>query len=145
MLKPKVLLLLTMMISGSLAYGQSAEEKQLLKAVEDLRLALISGDQGALDAIAADNLSYWHSSGKYENKAAFIESLTSGQSDFVSIDLSDQTISISGDIATVHHTLSGKTNDGGKPGTVRIGVLLVFQKHNGNWRLFARQAFKLPS
>lgn len=145
MLRPKILLFLTMIVSGTLAYGQTAEEKQLLKTVEDLRLAMISGNRQALDAIAADKLNYWHSSGKHEDKAAFIESLTSGKSDFLSINLSEQTINISGDVATVHHILSGETNDGGKPGTVRIGVLLVFQKQSGNWKLFARQAFKLPS
>lgn len=145
MLKPKILLFLTMMVSASLAYSQTAEEQQVLTAVENLRLAMISGDKNALDEIAADNLNYWHSSGKHEDKAAFIESLTSGKSDFVSIDLSDQKVSISGDVATVHHTLSGETNDGGKPGTVKIGILLVFQKHGTAWKLFARQAFKLPS
>ncbi|WP_134087802.1 nuclear transport factor 2 family protein [Olivibacter sp. XZL3] len=145
MLRPKILLLFTMIVSGTLTYGQTAEEKQLLKTVEDLRLAMINGDRNALDAIAADNLNYWHSSGNHEDKATFIESLTSGKSDFVTINLSEQTVTISGEVATVHHILSGETNDGGKPGSVRIGVLLVFQKQGERWKLFARQAFKLPA
>ena len=132
-----------MMVSGSIAYGQNKAEQEVLNAVEDLRLALISGDSKALDAIAADNLSYWHSSGKHEDKAAFIESLVSGKSDFVSIDLSDQTIKMSGEVAIVHHVLTAKTNDGGVPGTVKIGILLVFQKYKEGWKLFARQAYKV--
>ena len=34
------------------------------------------------------------------------------------------------------------TNDGGKPGTVKLKVLLIFQKENGAWKLLARQAVK---
>jgi len=132
-----------MMMSGTIALGQSQEEKTVAKAVEDLRLALISGDAKALDVLAADNLSYWHSSGKHEDKAAFIESLTTGKSDFVSIDLTDQSIKISGDVAIVHHILSAKTNDNGQPGQVKIGILLVFQKQGTDWKLFARQAYKV--
>jgi len=132
-----------MMMSGTIALGQSQEEKAVAKAVENLRLALISGDAKALDALAADNLSYWHSSGKHEDKAAFIESLTTGKSDFVSIDLTDQTIKVSGNVAIVHHILSAKTNDNGQPGQVKIGILLVFQKQGTDWKLFARQAYKV--
>jgi len=132
-----------MMMSGTIALGQSQEEKTVAKAVEDLRLALISGDAKALDVLAADNLSYWHSSGKHEDKAAFIESLTTGKSDFVSIDLTDQSIKISGDVAIVHHILSAKTNDNGQPGQVKIGILLVFQKQGADWKLVARQAYKI--
>lgn len=132
-----------MMMSGTIALGQSQEEKTVAKAVEDLRLALISGDAKALDVLAADNLSYWHSSGKHEDKAAFIESLTTGKSDFVSIDLTEQTIKVSGNVAIVHHILSAKTNDNGQPGQVKIGILLVFQKQGTDWKLFARQAYKV--
>lgn len=144
MLQQKVFLLLAMMVTGTLAYSQSSEEKKILKTVEDLRQAMLDGDRKALDAIAADNLSYWHSGGNLEDKSTFIENLATGKSDFVTLDLTDQTINISNDVAVVHHILTAKTNDGGKSGNVRIGVLLVFQKHQADWKLFARQAFKLP-
>ena len=31
----------------------------------------------------------------------------------------------------------------GKPATTRIGMLLVWQKQDGSWKLLARQGFKL--
>ncbi|MFC6101997.1 nuclear transport factor 2 family protein [Olivibacter domesticus] len=145
MFKQKVVLLLAMMVTGTLVHSQSLTEKKLLKTVDELRQAMLNGNRKALDAIAADNLSYWHSGGNLEDKATFIESLASGKSDFVTLDLTDQTTTISNDVATVHHILTAKTNDGGKPGNVRIGVLLVFQKYGEDWKLFARQAFKLPT
>lgn len=141
----RIFLILLAMIATPSVHSQTLEEKRVTEAVEKLKQAMLSGDPKALDHIAADNLSYWHSSGKHEDKAAFIESLVTGQSDFVSIDLSDQTLKVSGDVATVHHILTAKTNDGGQPGEVKIGILLVFQKLENEWKLFARQAFKLPS
>jgi hypothetical protein len=127
-----------------LAIGQSKEEKEVASAVEFLRKAMLDGDKASLDKIAAPELSYGHSSGTIEDKAAFIEALVSGKNDFVTIALSDQTVQMVGNsLALVRHKLKADTNNGGTPGTANIGILLVFQKQQGQWKLLARQAFKL--
>ena len=128
-------------------YGASAQSKQqaeVAKAVEQLRLAMISGQKADLDAIAADSLSYGHSSGKVQNKTEFMESFITKASVFVSITLTDQTIKVVGNTAIVRHKLSAQTADGGKPGSVNLGIVLVFVKQKGAWKLLVRQAFKLP-
>ncbi len=80
-----------------------------------------------------------------EDQKEFIRAITSGESHFTRIDLSDQTISISGDLAIVRHKLMGDTHNKGKdPAPVKLGVLYVWQKLKGNWLLVGRQAFKLP-
>ena len=91
-----------------------------------------------------DELTYGHSSGKIQDKAAFEEALLSKASDFVTIDLSDQTIKVVGSMAWVRHTLSATTNDGGTPGQTKLYVLSVWMKQKGAWKLFARQAVKVP-
>ncbi len=123
--------------------AQSKEYKAVEAAVEKLRMAMISGERAALTKIASDSLSYGHSSGKVQTKAEFVEGIASGQSDFVTIDLSEQTISLVDNIAVVRHTLKATTNDGGKPGTANIKILLVWAKEKGQWKLLARQAVKL--
>jgi len=130
-------------LGSSVVNAQLKEVKQVEQAVEKLKAALISGDEADLKAITTANLSYGHSSGKVEDQKTFIETLTSGHSDFVSIDLSDQTVQVSGNTAIVRHTLSASTNDSGKPGTVKLGIMLVWQKQGGQWKLLARQAFKI--
>ncbi|RYF14680.1 MAG: nuclear transport factor 2 family protein, partial [Flavobacteriales bacterium] len=60
------------------------------------------------------------------------------------IDLKNQTIKITGKTAIVRHELHAKTNDGGKPGDVHIGIMLVWQQQGNDWKLLARQAYKLP-
>lgn len=123
--------------------AQPKEQKAVADAVEKLKEAMISGDRAALTAIAADSLSYGHSGGKVENKSEFVEAIASGKSDFVTIDLSEQTISIVGNTAIVRHTLNATTNDGGKPGTVKLKLLLIFTKEKTGWKMLARQAVKL--
>lgn len=122
--------------------AQDKKEKAVAEAVEQMRSAMISGERAALEAIAADQLSYGHSSGVIETKAEFVEKIASGKSDFVSIDLSDQTITVSGKTAIVRHLLNAQTNDGGKPGSVKLKILLVWQKQKQGWKLLARQAVK---
>jgi hypothetical protein len=124
-------------------FSQSGDEKQINAAVEALKKAMLSGNKAELEALVANELSYGHSNGKMENRAAFIEALASGKSDFTSIDLTEQTVTIAGNTALVRHRLTGEAIDSGKPGAVKLGVLLVWQKQGGKWKLLARQAFKL--
>ena len=123
----------------SLANAQSAEEKEVAIAVDNLRKGMLDGDKTLLEAAAAPELSYGHSSGTIEDKAAFVEAIASGKSDFTKIELTKQSIKIIGGIALVRHELHGENS--GTP--VNIGVLLVWQKQKNQWRLIARQAFKL--
>lgn len=122
--------------------AQTKQETEVKLAVENLRLAMISGERTALEHIVSDNLNYGHSGGKIQNKAAFVESFVNGSSDFVTIDLSNQTIEVIGKIALVRHQLNATTNDGGKPAEVKLGVFLVWHKEGKQWKLLARQAFK---
>ena len=42
--------------------------------------------------------------------------------------------------AIVRHTLTGETERDGKTHPVKIGVLMVWHKQDGCWKLLARQA-----
>lgn len=135
--------LLASLISPPLLAADS-EVDAVDKKVAALRLAMIDADGKALKALSSPMLSYGHSGGHIENQAEFIEKIASGKSDFVTMDLSEQTISISGDTALVRHILNADIKDGGVANTIKLGVLLVWQKQQGEWKLLARQAFKFP-
>ncbi len=137
-----LILILISVISVSVK-AQTKDEKQVAAAVEVLKKAMIDGNKTALENIASDALSYGHSSGKIQDKATFVEAIVSGQSDFVTIDLTEQTIVIKDKTAIVRHKLSAQTNDGGKSGNANLGVMLVWVKEKGDWKLLGRQAFKL--
>ena len=117
---------------------------EITNAVEQLRKAMVDGDTVTLEKLTSSELSYGHSSGKLQTKKEFVSDIATGVSDFVSIDLTDQNIRVVDNTAIVRHILSAATNDKGKgPGTVKLGVLLVWVKNNGQWQLLARQAVKV--
>lgn len=141
----KKLLFAVLLFATNMLYAQDKNEKALVQAVENLKDAMVSGQREALEAIVSDDLNYGHSSGKVEDKTTFVETIASGKSDFVSIELKNQTYKITGKTAIVRHQLFAKTNDGGKPGEVQLGIMLVFIKQGKDWKLLARQAYKLPT
>ncbi len=124
------------------ARAMPASPAGALAAAEKLRLAMIDPSRPALEALVADGLSYGHSGGRIDTKARFIADLMDGKSDFVGIAIADQTAELSQDVAVIRHTLTGQTNDGGKPGNVTIKVLQVWQLQDGQWKLLARQAVR---
>ncbi len=141
----KQLLFALLLFSGSQLYAQSgADEKAVAGAVEALRKALVDPSKATLEKLTSPNLSYGHSNGNLQDQAAFVDALVSGSSDFVSVDLSNQTIKITGNVAVVRHTLTATTNDAGKPGNTKLSVLQVWIKQNREWKLLARQAVKTP-
>lgn len=141
MFKKIIPTLLLMAASASITFAGNAEQ-QLAQALEQFRLAMISGDSSSLTALTAPQLSYGHSGGHVEGRQEFIYKLNSGKSDFVTIDITDQSISVAKDVAVVRHNLKATTNDNGVPGAVSLHILLVWQKQKGNWKLLARQAVK---
>jgi hypothetical protein len=139
----KQLFFFIFLLSTLVSIAQSKKEAQVNAAVEKLKLAMVSGERAALESIAADQLSYGHSGGLVETKAQFVEKIASGQSDFVSIELKNQSMTISGNTAIVRHELHGTTNDNNKAGEVHLRIMLVWQKQSKDWKLLGRQAVKI--
>ncbi|RAI89316.1 nuclear transport factor 2 family protein [Algoriphagus yeomjeoni] len=137
----KTLLTIALLLSATFAFAQA--EKDVASQVEKLRLALIDPTVANLSELSSIHLSYGHSSGKLENQAQFIEALVSGASDFAKVSFEDQTIQVEKDIAIVRHNLAADVLDGGTSNSIKIGVILVWQKEKGQWKLLARQAYKL--
>lgn len=139
----KALALFILVAYSAVLPAQNKQQKQLEEKVEQLRKAMIDGDSVMLDKLASENLTYRHSGGHMDDKKEFVHKLASGQSDFVSIDLSNPVISIiNKKTAVVYHTLNAKTNDGGKPADVNLYIMLVWEKQHKEWKLVARQAAK---
>ncbi|WP_353717792.1 nuclear transport factor 2 family protein [Dyadobacter sp. 676] len=143
-MKKTFLLFSFLLLGNALLFAQSSDEKAVAATVEKLKTAIIDANEAELKKLTSPSLSYGHSNGLLEDQKEFIRALVSEESKFTKIDLTEQTISISGDVAVVRHKLFGDTHNKGKdPAQVKLGVLMIFQKAKGNWVLLARQAFKL--
>ena len=139
----KFLILCVGLFFANAGFSQSKEIVRVAEAVEKLKLAMISGVRDELESIVDDSLSYGHSGGAVEGKTEFVEKIASGKSDFITINITDQKNSITDNVAVVRHQLYATNNDNGKPGEVKLKILLVFKKVGKNWKLLARQAIKL--
>ncbi len=138
-----VVMALALLGGAPVAAAPSGDEAAVAQAVEAFRNAMLKADRGQFEALCADQLSYGHSAGRVENKAQFIDAATSGRSTWKFITLTDQTIHVVGDTAIVRHTLTGETARDGQTNPVKIGVLMVWHKPDGSWKLLARQAVRL--
>jgi hypothetical protein len=127
------------------AIGQSADDAAVNQAIDDLRKAMLAADKAKLEELVSEQLSYGHSGGVIESKAQFIEVIVSKKTEYKTITLSEPTLAIVGPNAIARHIFSAETESAGKAGSARVGVLQVWQKQNGRWKLLARQAFRLPT
>jgi ketosteroid isomerase-like protein len=127
---------------SSVAVAASADEAAVAQAIEALRKAILAQDKTTLEALTAEQLSYGHSGGRVETKAQFIEGVMNRKALLKSLTLSDHTIAIAGDDAIARHTWASESEMDGKPTSTKIGVLQVWQKQGGTWKLLARQAFR---
>lgn len=136
------LVMTTVFIGGSVWAQQSKSEKDITQTLQVFTKALEDGDTSKLRTLTVESLSYGHSSGKIQNQYEFLKALADGSSDFVKIDISNQHIELYGNTAVVRQIFSAQTNDYGKPGNVKLKILLVWQKQKKDWKLLTRQAVK---
>jgi len=123
--------------------ADSADAAAVDKAVEALRKALLEADKSQLEKLTAEQLSYGHSGGRVESKAQFIDGVMTRKAIYKSITFPGVTVAIVGDASIVRHLYESESETDGKPSSVKIGALQVWQKQNGAWKLLARQGFKL--
>ena len=131
-------------MSAAPALAQPAEEQAVAQAVAALTRAMLNPERAALEALTHEGLSYGHSAGRIETRAQFIANLMERNNPFGEITLTNQTIQVNGEDAIVRHVFTGHTTGGGRVTPVNIGILQVWKKQGGAWKLYARQAFTRP-
>ena len=127
------------------AVSPQTSEADVAAAVDQLMKGFVNADENILNSFTTDELVYGHSSGKVQNKSEFIAEILSGEPlKYISIELLDQTIHMAGDAAVVRHIFTAETkNTDDEPGSLRIGVMQTWQFQYGDWKLLARQAYRL--
>jgi ketosteroid isomerase-like protein len=127
------------------ALAGSTDEDAVGKSVEAFRAAQIAADAKALDALCAAELSYSHSDGRVEDKAAFIANATNGKSKFLSLEYQDPTIRVVGPVAIVRFHWVGESQSAadGKKTATNLHILMNWQKQGTDWKLLSRASTKL--
>ena len=110
-------------------------------ALEDRRIeAMTKGDVQALEEILADDLIYTHTTAKIDTKSSFIEAISSGCSNYRSVEREDVKVRQFGDSAVV--TGQAKLHVGDNK--FEAEFIDVYAKRNGAWQMVAWQSTRLP-
>jgi Domain of unknown function (DUF4440) len=131
------------LLVGSAAQAASADETAVLKLLMEHRDALKTADAKALDRLSAPELSYSHSDGHIEDKATFIANATNGHSQFLSLNYESPTVRIVGTAAITRFNFVAELKTGDKVSPIKLGILMVWQKQGGVWKVLARCSTKL--
>ena len=115
-------------------------DKEVLGAMEAFKDAMIHKDGVALDKLLAPDLTYVHSGGEFQDKAAVISSIVSGKTIIERMDYSDTSVRFYGKTALVRGRVDlyhSATN------IVHMNVLHVWERGPQGWQMVARQATRL--
>lgn len=117
-------------------------------AVEKLRQAMLSGDKAGLESSILPDLIYVHSGGSVDDARVFVANIANGPDKidtYTKIDHTNQTVVSNGAQAIVTHIFDGVCLNKGKadPTIIHLGVMQVWRKTDGAWRLSARKAVRL--
>jgi ketosteroid isomerase-like protein len=126
------------------AHAQSADEATVKKAVEELRMAWLKQDKAKIESLTAEQLSYSHSDARLEDKTKFIDGVMTRKATFKSLEWPELTVQVVGNNAVVRHLWVSESELDGKVTNTKIGVMQVWQKQDGGWKLLARASWRLP-
>src|SRR3954451_15799292 len=127
------------------AAAAAAGEDAVAKNVEAFRAAQVAADAKALDALCAAELSYSHSDGRVEDKAAFVANATNGKSKVLSLAYKDPKIAVVGSAAIVRFNWVGEAESvpEAKKSSTNLHILMNWQKQGADWKLLSRASTKL--
>ena len=125
------------------ALADNADEKAVTDGIEAMRKAIIGQDKATLEKYAADQVSYGHSSGVVQTKTEMVNAYMARKATIKSLDYPELKVAVVGNAAVARHIYLSESELDGKPTTTKIGMVQVWQKQDGNWKLLVRQGYKL--
>jgi hypothetical protein len=142
---PALVIGLLGVIPGVMPAFAGADEDAVAKNLEAFRTAQAASNAEGLASLCAAELSYSHSDGRVEDKAAFIAGATSGKSKWVSLVYKDPTIRVVGSSAIVRFNWLGEAESipEGKKSSTNLHILMNWQKQGSDWKLLSRGSTKL--
>lgn len=126
------------------ARADSADEAAVKKAAEELRTAWLKQDKAKLDSLTMPQLSYSHSDARLEDKKQFIDAVAARKATVKSLEWPELKVQVVGNTAIVRHLWVSESELEGKVTNTKIGVMQVWNKQDGGWKLLARASFRLP-
>ncbi|HEV7606801.1 MAG TPA: nuclear transport factor 2 family protein [Steroidobacteraceae bacterium] len=129
----------TTMSVASFAKDPSKNEEGRAAAVKSAEIdrfaAIEKSDAAATAKVLADDLEYCHSNGLCENKATYLEMMTSGKRKYVGFVPTVASVRLFGDVALVSGTAKVNVVTDGKPQEFSIGYSDVYVWRDKRWQM----------
>lgn len=146
----KSALIILSIFSSVVVFGQSKNVNfvMVLAASKNLQTTVFgTKDSATLEKLFAKKLTYGHSGGKVETREEAIHGIANNKSIYSDTSLKAYDIRfINKDVAVVRYEMrETETKAGAAPAPLNLGILLVWVKEKGQWKLTGRQAVKLAN
>jgi len=125
------------------ALASAEDEAAVKKAIEDFKAAYLKQDKAKLEAMSFPQLTYSHSDGRIEDKEKFITGVMGRKATVKSLEYPDLTVYVVGNTGVARHLWVSQSELDGKVTDTKIGVMQVWQKDGGGWKLLARSSYRL--
>lgn len=127
------------------ATGHEAARGEVAAAERALYRAMVARDFVALGEMLAPDLVYVHSTAVAESRDQYLAGVAAGLYEYESVDSRDPRIRIDGDTAVIDGVVDMRVGETGQPkALLHLLFALVWVRHGGRWRLYYRQATRMP-
>jgi hypothetical protein len=122
-----------------------ADEDAIAKNVEAFRVAQLAGNADGIAPLCAEEMSYSHSSGALDDKAALLNGVKNANYKWTTLEYKNPTVRIVGPAAIVRFNFVGEQEfkADGKKVPQNLAILMNWQKQGSDWKLLSRSATKL--
>lgn len=143
----KKLLTFTVVLLLSLSVlAQSKKEAAVWAKAEALSKAIFeTKDKAALESLISTGVTYGHSGGNLEDKQTMISNAVANKEVYNNPTVEKISVDVDGKTAVVRHLFRATAVKDGIANPLNLGLLQVWKKEGGQWRLWARQAVKVPA
>lgn len=118
--------------------GAALEGSQGLREADAARFAaMVAGDVAALDKMLGPDLSYTHSNGLVQDRAAFLAALRQGTLRYESMTPSDVRVRLYEPAGIVTGRIDMKVSLDGKESQIAARYTAVYVRRDGRWQLVA--------
>ena len=140
-----LLFVILFLIVSVASFSQSASVNQVWDRVEALTKAVFEAkDSVALLDLVSSKVTYGHSAGVIEDKKTMIEKAVASKTSYKNIVFEKVSADVDGNTAVIRHNFKATTVENGTEAQLNLAILQVWRKENGKWRIWARQAVKVP-
>lgn len=141
----KLSMFLLVMVIAAATYAQSSQEDKVWERVQALTNAIFDKrDSLALLDLVSANVTYGHSGGSIEDKPTMVHKAMVSKSTYRNQQFEKLSIQVKDKVAIVRHNFRAiSIDEAGKESPLDLGIMQVWRKESGKWRIWARQAVKI--